>query len=137
MPVERPDTLVPAHGLAIAREQDERVAREALFAKCRGQPPQLIRALEMPSRLQVAEAPARRHRRAAKKLGGRIERAAHAVAREKVDVERSFLACVVEPGGAVGIAGLEAREAAVVEERVRSPRSTAAAESQCRTRSRG
>ena len=66
--LEVPDPAVPALGLAVGREVDEPVAGDALVPDGARQLAQLGRVVEVTGRLEEAERPARRHRRAAEEL---------------------------------------------------------------------
>ncbi len=116
LPLELSDPAVPALRLAVAREIDERVARNALLAERARQALQLGGVVEVPGRLQKPERPARRQRRAAEELGHLAHETAQIGGDQEIPRERRRLDRVVDPHTVVGAADREESVTRVVEE---------------------
>src|SRR4051794_9500794 len=116
LPRQVADAPVPAAGVAVGREQDQRVAREPALAEGRREGQQLGGALEVPRRLQVAQGPAWRHRSPTEQRRGLVQGGAQVVASDVVQVERGVLGGELEPGLVPRIARIEPGAARGVEE---------------------
>jgi hypothetical protein len=114
--LEVPDALVPATGLAVGRQVDEPVARDALLPERAGQAPQLGRVVEVAARLEEPERPPWGHRRPAEELAHLTHHRAEIAADEEVVAEASRLRRVGDAHAVVRPADGEPRVARVVEE---------------------
>ena len=82
------DAPVPAERLAVAREVDQRVARDALVADGARQPAQLVGVVEVTRGLEKAQRPARRQRRPPQQLRHLAHEAAQVGADQEVPRQR-------------------------------------------------
>ena len=96
--LEVSDAPVPAERVAVGREVDQRVAGNSFLAQRARQLPELRRVVEMAGRLQVAERPSRRQRRAPEQLAELAHDAAQVAAMQEVPVERAGLRGVDDDG---------------------------------------
>jgi hypothetical protein len=62
--LEMAHAAIPAEGIAVGRQIDERVAGDSLLAERMAEPAELCGVFEVACRLEKSERPARRHRRA-------------------------------------------------------------------------
>ena len=114
--LEMPHPAVPALGLAVAREVDERVARNALLADGAGQAPELGRVVEVSGRLEEAERPPRRQRRPSEQLGHLAHELAQVGSDQEVPGQRVRLGRVVDPDAVVRTPHRQHRLGRTVEE---------------------
>ena len=113
---------VPAERLAVGREIDEGVARDALLANGPGKLAQLGGVVEMARRLEKAQRPARRQRRPAEEIRDLAHHPADVVPHEHVPGERTCLRGVRNAHSVVGAPHRERRVAGIVEEQRVDPR---------------
>ena len=85
--LEVPDAAIPAVSLAVGRQVDEPVARDALLPDRARQLPELGRVVEVPARLEEAERPARRHRGPAEELGHVLHDGPEVSADQEIEAE--------------------------------------------------
>ena len=114
--LEVPDAAVPAVRLAVGREVDEPVARDALLADGARQLAELGRVVEVPGRLEEAERPARGHRGPAQELGHLLHHGPQVTADQEVEAEAPRFGRVGDAHPVVRAADGEPRVARVVEE---------------------
>ena len=114
--LQMPHPAVPALGLAIAREIDERVARNPLLADGAGQAAKLCRVVEVARRLEEAERPTWRHRRSPEEIGHLAHEGAQVGTDEEVPGQRAGLGRVVDPHAVVRAPHRQDGLARIVEE---------------------
>src|SRR5215813_4833123 len=107
---------IPPSRLAIARQVDEAVARDAFLSDGAGEAAQLRGALEVTRRLQEAERPTGRQWRAAEQLRHVAHHGPHVAGDEDVVDERARGRRVEDAHAAVGPAHADLRVRGVVEE---------------------
>src|SRR5215467_5293906 len=107
---------IPPPRLAIARQVDEAVARNAFLSDGAGKAAQLVGALEVTRRLQEAERPAGWQRRAAEQFRHLAHHRPHIAGDEDVIDERTRGRRVEDAHAAVGPAHADLRLRGVVEE---------------------
>src|SRR6185503_20547564 len=107
---------VPAERLAVAREIDEGVARDALLANGPRKLAQLGGVVEMAGRLEEAQCPARRQRRAPEQVCDLPHHPTDVVPHDEVPGERTGLRGVRNAHPVVRASDREGRVAGIVEE---------------------
>jgi len=109
--------LIPPPRLPVARQIDEPVARNALLADGVGQPAELVGALEVTGRLEEAERPAGRQRRAPEQFRQLAHHPAHVAADEDVPHQRARGRSIDDAHAAVGSPDADLGLRGVVEEK--------------------